>query len=197
MTAGGVNLGPPSSDMLAQVGITSPGLLDELGPVRAYVRCVLGVPGVSEDLLYGLLGNELDMHSNDLPGNIKAASLLEAQSRLRSHSEGLLHIVPEAEWATSGRPYSPESLETDGFIHCSTRHTVLGPADALYAGTPGLVLLDIDPDLVATAIIFEDSYGAGTEFPHIYGPLSTSCVTRTVGFPCRPDGTFTLPADLA
>ena len=67
--------------MLAQLGITSPGLLDELGPVRAYVRCVLGVPGVSEDLLYGLLGNELDMHSNDLPGDIKAASLLEAQSR--------------------------------------------------------------------------------------------------------------------
>lgn len=82
------------------------------------------------------------------------------------------------------------SLESEGFIHCSFADQVLTPANERYAGRDDLQLLVIDPDAVQARIVVEDSYGSGTEFPHIYGVLNLDAVRSVVPFPRGESGLF-------
>ncbi len=110
----------------------------------------------------------------------------------------ILHIVHESEWlaAVPAGLYQADSLETEGYIHCSTLEQVLGPANAMFRGQDGLVLLVIDPEKVGAPIIYEDCYESGQEFPHIYGPLEVKAVTAVIPFPPQQDGTFVLSEKL-
>lgn len=109
----------------------------------------------------------------------------------------VLHIAPRSRWEGCGDQYRDPSLETEGFIHCSTADQVLMPADALFAGRDDLVLLVIDPGRVPDPVVFEDCYESGIKFPHIYGPIPTTAVVAEIDFPCRPNGGFDLPAQVA
>lgn len=67
-------------------------------------------------------------------------------------------------------------------------------ADALYRGQANLILLEIDPLAVIPEIRYE---GEADLFPHIYGPLNLSAVTRVAGFPAQADGLFAFPPEFA
>jgi uncharacterized protein (DUF952 family) len=111
----------------------------------------------------------------------------------------ILHITTAAHWqsAVLAGVYHLESLDQEGFIHCSTKQQVLGPANSLYYGQEGLRLLIINPEKVQAPIIYEDCYQSGQAFPHIYGPLNLDAVNKVIDFPANTDGTFTLPPELA
>ena len=106
----------------------------------------------------------------------------------------LLHITSRAQWdrARFAGAYRTGSLDTEGFIHCSTRNQVLDVANAHFQGQSDLVLLCIESSRVQAPIQF-DAIETGERFPHIYGPLNTDAVTRSVPFSAGPDGRFTLP----
>jgi uncharacterized protein (DUF952 family) len=112
----------------------------------------------------------------------------------------VLHIAPTARWsaaaANSDGNYTDPSLETERFIHCSTKEQVLIPANERFAGRSDLVLLVIDLEHVASPTVFEDRYDSGHKFPHIYGPIPVAAVTDVVPFPCSSDGSFQLPDTL-
>ena len=110
----------------------------------------------------------------------------------------ILHITTQAAWETAvaSGEYRDASLETEGFIHCSTAAQVLGPANEFYRGQAGLVLLGIDPALLDAPLVYEDCYETGQAFPHIYGPLPVTAVTQVFPFPPNPDGSFSLPSGL-
>ncbi len=112
----------------------------------------------------------------------------------------LLHICPRADYeaavASGSGEYRPASLAAEGFVHCSTPAQVLGPANALFRGQTGLVLLVLDAAKVVAPVVYEDLYGHGAAFPHVYGPLNLSAVTDVLPFEPGPDGTFSLPAGL-
>lgn len=107
----------------------------------------------------------------------------------------ILHITHRADWQTArvAGEYWPDSLDTEGFIHCSTPEQVLGPANEFYRGQTDLVLLVIDPAHLTQKLVYEDCYESGTAFPHIYGPLNLDAVTAVVPFIPLADGTFELP----
>lgn len=106
----------------------------------------------------------------------------------------LLHICTSADWqaAQTTGEYRAASLDTEGFIHCSTPAQAADTATHFFHGQAGLVLLVIDAHKVQPEIKYELATNGGT-YPHIYGPLNTSAVTQVVPFPPNPDGTFTLP----
>jgi uncharacterized protein (DUF952 family) len=108
----------------------------------------------------------------------------------------ILHITTRADWeaARALGDYRLDTLNTEGFIHCSTPEQVLGTADLFYRGQSGLVLLVIDPARLSAKLVYEDSHGTGNLFPHIYGPLNLDAVVRVVPFSPLPDGSFVLPA---
>src|ERR1700742_3809127 len=108
----------------------------------------------------------------------------------------ILHIASAADWqATREGRYRCASLDHEGFIHCSTPEQVIEVAGRLFQGRSDLVLLVIDPDRVTAEIRREDG-GNGKFYPHIYGPLNVSAVTKIVAFEPNADGWFTLPAHL-
>ena len=105
----------------------------------------------------------------------------------------LLHITPREDWERAERDgiYRAASLETEGFIHCSTPAQVVGTATRFYRGQTGLVLLVIDAEKLQAEVRYEDA--DGQMFPHIYGPLNLDAVTRVLPFEPSADRTFTLP----
>jgi uncharacterized protein (DUF952 family) len=105
----------------------------------------------------------------------------------------ILHIAHEDAWqaAQSAGVYRLESLDTEGFIHCSTLAQAVDTASRYYRGVSGLVLLCIDERRLTAECRYE---GATERFPHIYGPLNLDAVVRVVPFPCAADGSFFLPA---
>lgn len=110
----------------------------------------------------------------------------------------ILHIIDKEEWlkAKTKGIYVPSSLESDGFIHCSTIEQTVDVANYLFKGQNDLVLLCIDSDKVGAEIIYEDLYETGKLFPHIYGPLNIDAVTKVISFPPNSDGTFDLQEGL-
>jgi uncharacterized protein (DUF952 family) len=110
----------------------------------------------------------------------------------------ILHIVEKQAWrkAKQQNIYAPQSLHSEGFIHCSTPETVVEVANHLFRGQSGLLLLCIDLDKVEAQVLFER---VGNQerwiFPHIYGALNVDAVVREVEFEPNAFGLFTLPTE--
>ncbi len=106
----------------------------------------------------------------------------------------ILHITTRSAWAAAQQAgaYRGDTLDSEGFIHCSTPQQVIAVADARFRGQPDLILLDIATDRVGPEIRWEAAEN-GQVYPHIYGPLNAEAVRRTHHFPPQLDGSFTLP----
>jgi uncharacterized protein (DUF952 family) len=109
----------------------------------------------------------------------------------------ILHITTRNQWTAARRAgaYRGDTLDSEGFIHCSTRYQVVAVADARFAGRTGLVLLDIDPDAVRAEIRYEAAAN-GELYPHIYGPLNPDAVRAVLPLKPGRDGHFRLPRQL-
>ena len=115
----------------------------------------------------------------------------------------ILHITSKAEWLAAQQrgEYVAPSLQSEGFIHCSTEKQVLHVANAFYRGQNGLVLLKIDETQLKSELKWEPPAGpvapghsASDLFPHIYGPINLTAVSAVLDFPPDPaSDTFSLP----
>jgi len=106
------------------------------------------------------------------------------------NSDKILHICSRDEWekAISDGYYYPDSLKTEGFIHCSRPDMVLEVANLFFRDIPNLVLLCIDPGLLDSELRW-DPVGDST-FPHIYGPLNPEAVAGVMDFVPDLDGVY-------
>lgn len=114
----------------------------------------------------------------------------------------ILHIISRADWeaASAAGAVRAPSLDEVGYVHCSDPGTVHLPANRLFAGRPDMLLLELDPARLGVPLRWEPGEGenpSGPWFPHAYGPIPVSAVLAVYAFPCRPDGSFELPASLA
>lgn len=109
-------------------------------------------------------------------------------------SDGIYHITPRADWinALEAGMYRADTLQTDGFIHCSTGAQVMETANLWFAGQQDLVLLEIAPEQTGAEIRYEGVPG-GALFPHLYGPLPLAAVTRVLRLEPGVDGKFHQP----
>ncbi len=118
----------------------------------------------------------------------------------------IYHITERAAWndAQAAGEYRGDTLESQGFIHCSTAAQVLRVANSFYRGRQGLVLLCIDTEKVQPEVIFEQPINPQTgeaepgsqQFPHIHGALNLDAVVRVVDFAPGADGAFALPEEV-
>jgi uncharacterized protein (DUF952 family) len=84
----------------------------------------------------------------------------------------------------------------DGFIHFSTLPQLAETLRRHFAGRTGLVVMSIAADTLGGGLRWEPSRG-GDLFPHLYGPLAMSAVTRIDELSLRADGSHALPEGLA
>lgn len=104
----------------------------------------------------------------------------------------IFHIVPKQVWeaARASGEYRGDTLDAEGFIHCSTAGQVVRTANRIFRARDGLIVLQINPSQVVSRIIYEDTAGTGENFPHIYGPLNASAVEGVQGLRRGVDGSF-------
>jgi uncharacterized protein (DUF952 family) len=108
----------------------------------------------------------------------------------------ILHIVKREQWekAKLEGVYRGDTLDSQGFIHCSTSKQIVKVADALFRAQKGLMLLYIATSKVQPKIRYE-SAGSKELYPHIYGPLNTDAVIKVAHFKPARNGRFTLPKE--
>jgi uncharacterized protein (DUF952 family) len=115
----------------------------------------------------------------------------------------IYHITSLKAWreALQRGEYRAESLESEGFIHCSTATQVLAVAEKFYQGRGRLLLLTIEPALLSSDLKWEPPSGGGPPpgipegdlFPHIYGPINLDAIVRVFDLEPNPDSRHTLP----
>jgi len=105
----------------------------------------------------------------------------------------IYHIVCSTDWPPKAGLYRGDTLESEGFIHCSTQEQLLLVANRLFRGRTDLIGLAIDEAKVTSTIIYENLEGGTEHFPHIYGPLNADAVIESFDLPLGPDGRFTIP----
>lgn len=91
----------------------------------------------------------------------------------------IFHIVTPEKWAEfeASDSYEAESLETEGFIHCSYDNQLDGVIERYYKGSGKILVLTLDPEKLTSDLVIEESTG-GEFYPHIYGPINKSAVTE-------------------
>jgi len=89
----------------------------------------------------------------------------------------IYHVVlPEVWERFKTRPsYQPDSLTTEGFIHCSYQSQLEGVLERYYGGVEKVLILTIDTEKLFSKLVKEPSTN-NELFPHIYGRLNTNAV---------------------
>ncbi len=75
--------------------------------------------------------------------------------------------------------YFAESLEDEGFIHCSFEEQLPGVFERYYSGVEKVVLLELDPSKLAETLRIEPSTNDDL-YPHIYGPINRDSILRVI-----------------
>ncbi len=114
----------------------------------------------------------------------------------------IYHITTRKDWekAKTKNEYTAPSLQTEGFIHCSTLKQIADTANVFFKGQTGLAILCLDEHKLQSEVKFEDPTGGGQHdpnvgklFPHVYGPVNITSVVQVIDFPPDEKGFFSLP----
>lgn len=104
----------------------------------------------------------------------------------------ILHITKLQQWKASENigTYHADSLNTEGFIHCSQPTQIIKVANRFFHHQKELVILVINSAQVKPEIRYEEA--DGELFPHIYGELNIDAVYEVIDFEPGEDGFFEL-----
>jgi len=91
----------------------------------------------------------------------------------------IYHVVlPEVWQRFENRPsYQPESLATEGFIHCSFPDQLDGVLRRYYSDAERVLILKIDTEKLMAKLVKEPSTNDEL-YPHIYGRLNQNAVVE-------------------
>lgn len=87
--------------------------------------------------------------------------------------------------------YNPDSIITDGFIHCTRPSQMFFVANKYYENEHMLLWL-IDPARLTSPLKYEGTLNSNL-YPHVYGPINMSAVIDTKEMKPNPDGTYDIP----
>src|ERR1044071_151335 len=109
----------------------------------------------------------------------------------------IYHISSQQAWneAQQRGDYRADSLESEGFIHSSTKTQILPVAEKYYKGQQGIILLEINPSLLSSELRWEPPSGGapppgvpeGELFPHIYGPINLDAIVKVYDLQSNPN----------
>ncbi len=89
----------------------------------------------------------------------------------------IYHVVLPDLWERfKSRPsYQPESLTTEGFIHCSYPGQLEGVLERYYSGVEKVLILKIETEKLLAKLVKEPSTN-GEMYPHLYGRLNHNAI---------------------
>lgn len=91
----------------------------------------------------------------------------------------IYHITTQENWDKyKGKPsYQVESLQTEGFIHCSYAGQLDAVIQRYYANVQKVLIVTIETEKLKSKLVEEPSTG-GEIYPHIYGRLNHNAVLK-------------------
>jgi uncharacterized protein (DUF952 family) len=107
--------------------------------------------------------------------------------------DSIYHLVEHGPWIDD-KLYAPPSLQTEGFIHLSTKAQLLGTVARFFAHTESVLLVEVRPGLLDAELRYEEADGA--QFPHLFGPLNPEAVMTVHTMRRGPSGAYELPTSL-
>ena len=96
----------------------------------------------------------------------------------------IFHLTLPAHWAQAQQDGAitmstrDVTLAEEGFVHCSFAEQLAATAAGFFGDLDEVVVLRIDPSLLASPVVVEDLYDAGQQFPHVYGPIEVAAVVE-------------------
>lgn len=92
----------------------------------------------------------------------------------------IYHITTTHEWeaAKESGLYKSNSLELEGFIHCSEESQISGVLHRYFEVMKELVKLQINTEKLQAELKYELSPTINEKFPHIYGPININAVEK-------------------
>lgn len=89
----------------------------------------------------------------------------------------IYHIVLPEVWENfkHENDYEAESLQTEGFIHCSYRDQLDGVLQRYYQNKKKVLILHLNPEFLTSELIAEPSTNQEI-YPHIYGKINKSAI---------------------
>ena len=101
------------------------------------------------------------------------------------------HLIPVVVWesADGNAPLTRESLDDEGFIHCTDGpDALIATAERHYREDPrDFLALTIDLDAITSPWRYDDP---GKPYPHIYGPIDRAAIVETTPVSRAADGRF-------
>ncbi len=107
----------------------------------------------------------------------------------------IYHMADKGEWdaaKAAGAYPGSENDQKDGFIHFSTKDTVIESAAKHRTGEKNLVLLTLESDKLGDKLIWEPARG-GVLFPHLFASLDPKSVLKEEVLPLGEDGLHIFP----
>ena len=96
----------------------------------------------------------------------------------------IFHITHSSDWdkAQTLGSYRAASLETEGFIHCSTAEQLPLTQERFFKNKKGFLILHILIARLKAPLRYENLEGGEMLFPHLYGPLELHAVSQATAF---------------
>jgi uncharacterized protein (DUF952 family) len=105
-----------------------------------------------------------------------------------------LHLVARDVWAAfdPAEPYRHESLDREGFIHCTDGPDAMRDTANRHYGDDwrSFVVLTVDLDAAGSPWRIDEP---GSPYPHVYGPIDRAAILDVRPMPRDRDGTFRSP----
>jgi uncharacterized protein (DUF952 family) len=73
--------------------------------------------------------------------------------------------------------YEAESLQTEGFIHCSFAEQISGVLDRYYKTAEKVLILHLETDKLTSKLVEEPSTN-NEIYPHIYGKINRDAIVE-------------------
>ncbi len=91
----------------------------------------------------------------------------------------IYHIVLPETWEKfkDEFEYEAESLQTEGFIHCSYRNQLDAVLERYYNGAGKVLILHINPHYLTSPLVAEPSTNREI-YPHIYGKINKPAIVN-------------------
>ena len=91
----------------------------------------------------------------------------------------IYHIVLPEIWGNFKDQdfYYAESLQTEGFIHCSFAEQISGVLDRYYKDAQKVLILHLDTDKLTSKLVNEPSTN-NEVYPHIYGQINADAIVE-------------------
>ncbi len=107
----------------------------------------------------------------------------------------IYHLIKKESWDSVKKSdtYLPNSLEREGYIHCSFENQVVKVADTIYKGQNDIMLISIDEKKLGDLVRYENLFNLNEEYPHVYGPIPLKAVVHVQKLVAGEDGCFLKP----